>query len=90
VIAAAHAIEIADHFDRLALNRALTGIAVSQREIAAAAVVRASSPEAVEIWATERNGVERVRSSIHRIAEAGLNLSKLAVVVGLLADLSKT
>jgi glutamate dehydrogenase len=90
VIAAAHAIEIADHFDRLALNRALTGIAVSQREIAAAAVVRASSAEAVEIWATQHDGVERVRSSIHRIAEAGLNLSKLAVVVGLLADLSKT
>jgi hypothetical protein len=33
--------------------------------------------------------VERVRASVQEIIESGLSLSKLAVAVGLLADLAK-
>jgi glutamate dehydrogenase len=92
LVAAAHAVELKDHFDRLALDRALAQIAASERALTAEAVATDKGGEAaVKAW-LERRGRElgRVRTAIHDIAAGGLTLSKLAVAVGLLADLSKT
>jgi glutamate dehydrogenase len=92
ILSAAQSIELTDHFDRLALDRALVDIASSQRAIAASALAtNKSGPEAVSAWVAARGrDIERVRGSVHEIASSGLSLSKLAVAVGLLADLAKT
>jgi glutamate dehydrogenase len=89
---AARKIELSDHFDRLALDRTLVEIAASQRRITAEALASGTSGDAaVRAW-VERRGREVVRAhaSIHEIAGSGLTLSKLAVAVGLLADLAKS
>lgn len=91
IVQAAREIELADHFDRLAFDRALAEMASSQHRLAAEALSTGKTGEAaVAAWA-ERRGqeVERVRKNIHDIADSGLSLSKLAVAVGLLADFAK-
>ena len=45
---------------------------------------------AVEAWVKPRtNEVERIRTSMHEIADTGLTLSKLAVAASLLGDLAR-
>ena len=45
---------------------------------------------AVETWvAPRKDEVERIRTSIHEIANSGLTLSKLSVAASLLGDLVK-
>jgi len=92
ILSAAQSVELTDHFDRLALDRALVEIASSQRTIAAAALATGKTgTEAVKAWVGQRGReIERVRDSVHEIASSGMSLSKLAVAVGLLADLAKT
>jgi glutamate dehydrogenase len=94
IVAAARAIEVKDHFDRLALDRALSEIASSARALSAEALslgTGTTGEAAVHAWVGRRgHEIERGRKTIHDIAGSGLTLSKLAVVVGLLADLSKT
>jgi len=92
ILSAAQAIELTDHFDRLALDRALVDVASSQRAITAAALATGKGGEdAVAAWVLQRSrDIERVRESILDIASSGMSLSKLAVAVGLLADLAKT
>ena len=92
IVAAAQEIELKDHFDRLALDRALVQITSSERALTAEALATGKTGEdAVQAW-IERRGrhIERVRATIHDIAGSGLTLPKLAVAVGLLADLSRT
>jgi glutamate dehydrogenase len=91
IIEAARLIEVADHFDRLALDRALVEIAASMRRLTAEMLATgANGAAAVETWVDRRRReVERVRTGIHEIAASGLTLSKLAVAVSLLADLAE-
>ena len=91
MIEAAHKIELADHFDRLALDRRLVEIASIQRRLTAEVLATGKGGEAgVQAWVEQRGpGVARVRASIREIIRSGLTLSKLAVAVGLLADLAK-
>jgi glutamate dehydrogenase len=92
VITAAQAIELKDHFDRLALDRALVQITSSERALTAEALATGQTGEnAVQAWAEQRGReIERARAAIHGIAGSGLTLSKLAVAVGLLSDLAKS
>jgi glutamate dehydrogenase len=91
VIEAARAIEVSDHFDRLALDRALVEIAASMRRLTAEMLATGmAGAAAVEAWVERRRReVERVRAGIHEIVASGLTLSKLAVAVSLLADLAE-
>jgi glutamate dehydrogenase len=92
IVAAAREIELADHFDRLALDRALAELASSQRAIAAEALSTGKRGEdAVLAWVALRGReIVRARSDVHEIAASGLTLSKLAVAVGLLSALAKS
>jgi glutamate dehydrogenase len=46
--------------------------------------------KAVEAWVAPRKAaVDRIRMSVHEIANSGLTLSKLSVAASLLADLVK-
>ena len=91
IVATARRIPITDYFDRLALDRALDSIGDAERRITAAMVATGrAGAAAVEAWiAPRRAEVERVRDSVHQIANSGLSLSKLAVAASLLGDLVK-
>jgi glutamate dehydrogenase len=84
-------IKVSDYFDRLALDRALDSIEDAERRLAAAmAGDGATGAQAVERWVGQRKAeVERIRSSVHEIANSGLTLSKLSVAASLLGDLVK-
>jgi glutamate dehydrogenase len=88
---AAREIKVSDYFDRLALDRALDSIGDAERRLTAAMAGNglAGAP-AVEAWVGPRKGeVDRIRSSVHEIANSGLTLSKLSVAASLLGDLVK-
>jgi glutamate dehydrogenase len=91
IVAAARGIQVADYFDRLALNRALDAIGDAERRIAAEIMVNGTAgAAAVEAWvASRRDEVERVRMAVHEIAASGLTLSKLSVAASMLGDLAK-
>jgi glutamate dehydrogenase len=89
---AASAIQVVDHYDRLARDRAVDALAAAHRRLTAEIVGRdgAPGPERVAAWASARGGeVERIRGSVHAIAASGLTVSKLTVAASLLADLAK-
>jgi glutamate dehydrogenase len=91
IAGAAGAIPIVDYFDRLALDRARDSIGDAERRLTAAMVGNgATGAAAVDAWiATRKDEVERIRASIHEIANSGLTLSKLSVAASLLGDLVK-
>jgi glutamate dehydrogenase len=88
---AAHDINVSDYFDRLALDRALDTIGDAERRLAAAMAGNGvAGTAAVEAWVTPRKAaVDRIRASVHEIANSGLTLSKLSVAASLLGDLVK-
>jgi glutamate dehydrogenase len=88
---AARGIVISDYFDRLALDRALDSIGDAERRITAAMAGNgAAGAHAVDAWVAPRKAeVDRIRMSVHEIANSGLTLSKLSVAASLLGDLVK-
>jgi glutamate dehydrogenase len=91
VSGAARGIVISDYFDRLALDRALDSIGDAERRLTAAMAGNgAAGTTAVEAWVAPRRAeVDRIRMSVHEIANSGLTLSKLSVAASLLGDLVK-
>lgn len=101
---AARAIAIDDYFDGLALDRALQQIAAAQRQITVAILSHAhqatedlateigASDQAFANWSHHSGApVERILSTIDTIVDGGsLSVAKLAVVAGLLTDLSQS
>ncbi len=87
----ARGIAVADHFDRLALHRAIDGIADTHRRMTAqAAAAGGTGSAAIMAWRTSRAGsVKRIRETLESIIGSGLTLSKLVVAAGLLADLAQ-
>ena len=80
---------ISDYFDRLALDRALDSIGDAERRLTAAMAGNGvAGANAVEAWVAPRKAaVDRIRMSVHEIANSGLTLSKLSVAASLLGDL---
>ena len=72
---AARGIVISDYFDRLALDRALDSIGDAERRLTGAMAGNGvAGAEAVEAWvAPRRHEVERIRVSVHEIANSGLD-----------------
>jgi glutamate dehydrogenase len=91
IATAARGIAVSDYFDRLALDRALDSIGDAERRLTAAMAGNgAAGGAAVEQWVGSRKAeVDRIRSSVHEIANSGLTLSKLSVAASLLGDLVK-
>ncbi len=91
IVEAGRAIAVADHFDRLALHRAIDGIAGAHRRLTAQAMAtNRTGMAAIEAWCASRAGpVMRIREAVDGIVSAGLTLSKLTVAAGLLADLAQ-
>lgn len=87
---AARDIKATDYFDRLALDRARDSLGRAARQLTAEMLANGQSgTDAVDAWVKPRAGeVERIRTSMHEIADTGLSLSKLAVAASLLGDLA--
>jgi len=85
----ARAIGATDYFDRLALDRARDSLASAARRLTAEVLNGGVGQEAMDGWVKPRAGeVERIRNSMHEIADTGLTLSKLSVAASLLGDLA--
>ncbi|MBO0717819.1 MAG: NAD-glutamate dehydrogenase, partial [Rhizobiales bacterium] len=84
-------IQVADYFDRLALDRARDVIGDAERKLTAAVLEDGTwGAPAVAAWAdTHKPEVDRVRSAIAAMASSGLTVSKLAVAASMLEDLTR-
>ncbi|MGF3023034.1 NAD-glutamate dehydrogenase [Methylobacterium aquaticum] len=89
--AAARAVPVADTFDRIALERAVSGIASAHRALTAeAAAFDAEGAAAVEAWSQARGAsLARIRTAVAAIAASGLTVSKVSVAASLLGDLAR-
>lgn len=90
--AAARAIPIADHFDRLALDRAVDAMGAAQRRITAEMMREGDHGEAAfKAWMdTGRTEVDRVRMAINEItSSSGVTVSQLTVAASMLGDLAR-
>ncbi|TGD96576.1 NAD-glutamate dehydrogenase [Methylobacterium nonmethylotrophicum] len=89
--AAARAVPVADTFDRIALERAVAGIASAHRALTAeAAASEAEGAAAVEAWSQARGAsLARIRTAVAAIAASGLTVSKVSVAASLLGDLAR-
>ncbi|MCJ2015680.1 NAD-glutamate dehydrogenase [Methylobacterium sp. J-076] len=87
--AAARTAPVADTFDRIALERAVSGIAGAHRKLTAEVVADiGAGPEAVAAWVKARGApLARIRDAVEGIAASGLTVSKATVAASLLADL---
>ena len=87
--AAARTVPVADTFDRVALERAVAGIAAAHRKLTAEVVADlGAGPEAVEAWAKARGAaLARIREAVDAIGASGLTVSKATVAASLLGDL---
>ncbi|MCJ2133154.1 NAD-glutamate dehydrogenase [Methylobacterium sp. J-026] len=87
--AAARTVPVADTFDRVALERAVAGIAAAHRKLTAEIVSDlGAGPGAVEAWAKARGpSLARIRDAVDAIRASGLTVSKATVAASLLGDL---
>jgi glutamate dehydrogenase len=92
LIGAAREITVSDYFDRLALDRAVDGIAVAHRNLTAeAAGLAETGREAVALWSDRRGAdIARIRGAVDGIMASGLTLSKVTVAASLLGDLARS
>ena len=87
--AAARTVPVADTFDRVALERAVAGIAAAHRKLTAEVVADlGAGPDAVEAWVKARGApLARIRDAVDAIGASGLTVSKATVAASLLGDL---
>jgi glutamate dehydrogenase len=87
--AAARTVPVADTFDRVALERAVAGIAAAHRKLTTEVVADlGAGPEAVEAWTRARGApLARIRDAVDAISHSGLTVSKATVAASLLGDL---
>ncbi len=85
----AAAIHAADHYDRLALDRALERIAAARRAMAAEAMAGAEA-DRVKGWMQSRGAeIARVRDQVSELTGSSPSVSKLVVAAGLIGDLAR-
>jgi glutamate dehydrogenase len=90
IIAGARSVPANDHFERLAIDRAVDQIAAAERRLAADMLATGQSgQQATEIWLAAHPEATRIRRSVEEIAASGLTLAKLTVAANLLGDLVK-
>jgi glutamate dehydrogenase len=89
--AAARTAPVSDTFDRIALERAVAGIASAHRRLTAEVVADiGAGPEAVAAWVKARGpALARIRDAVEGIAASDLTVSKATVAASLLADLAR-
>ena len=90
ITAAARSVPASDHFERLAIDRAIDLIAAAERRLAADMLtIGQSGQQAAETWLAAHPEAARIRRAVEEIAAGGLTLAKLMVAANLLGDLVK-
>jgi glutamate dehydrogenase len=90
IIAAARSVPASDHFERLAIDRAVDLIAAAERRLTADMLtIGQSGQQAAETWLAAHPEATRIRRAVEEIAAGGLTLAKLMVAANLLGDLVK-
>ncbi|WP_112661840.1 NAD-glutamate dehydrogenase [Microvirga flavescens] len=91
LVQAANGISVSDYFDRLALDRAIDGIAFAHRNLTAEIVSQGAAGDVgVAAWSERRGAdLQRIRNAVDNIVTSGLTLSKVSVAASLLGDLVK-
>ncbi len=89
--AAARTAPVSDTFDRVALERAVAGIAGAHRKLTAEVVADlGAGPEAVAAWIKARGApLARIRAAVDGIVASDLTVSKVTVAASLLGDLAR-
>ncbi len=98
--AAAGAVPVSEHYDRLARDRAVGALAAAHRRLTGEVTgwggvqtetaAGLDADAAVAGWARSRGGeVGRIRDAVAAIAASGLTVSKLSVSASLIGDLAK-
>jgi len=89
-MAAARSVAASDHFERLAIDRAVELIAAAERRLTAAMLATGqSSQQAAKTWLAAHPKATRIHHAVEEIAAGGLTLAKLMVAANLLKDLVK-
>ncbi|TDR85423.1 NAD-glutamate dehydrogenase [Enterovirga rhinocerotis] len=87
LVEAGAAIPVADHFDRLARDRAIDAVSLAHRRLTSEVVARGGD---VEAWHASRDGeIDRIRAAVAAIVASDLTVSKLTVAASLIGDLAK-
>ncbi len=86
--AAAARLGAADHYERVAADRALAQIAGAARAIAAGAARHGSGRNAVRVWEEGCPGAAKAAKALDDIVRSGLSLAKLSVAADLLSELA--
>jgi glutamate dehydrogenase len=91
IIVAARSVPANDHFERLAIDRAVDQIAAAERTLVANMLATGESGQrAAGNWLAAHPEATRIRHSVEEIAASGLTLAKLTVAANLLGDLVRT
>lgn len=91
LVGAAKDVTLKDYFDRLALDRAVDGVAAAHRRLTAEIAANGvAGREGVAAWTAARDAqIGRIRGQVDAIVASGLTLSKLTVAASLLNDLAR-
>ena len=87
------AIDTADRFDRMAIDRALANLTRALRDLAADVLSSGEGPveERIEAWKTPRQtAIARTADTVADLIEGDLTISRLSVAAGLLSDLARS
>jgi glutamate dehydrogenase len=87
LLAAAHAIDAQDRFERLAIDRAIDSIMANERRLT---VDILAGGKTVESWSeTRKDEIARIRARMQELGAGGFTLAKLIVAASLMRDLVK-
>ncbi|WP_417579186.1 NAD-glutamate dehydrogenase [Pelagibacterium sp.] len=87
------AIDAADRFDRMALDRALANLMRALRDLASDILDQGPGPvsERIAGWRAAREGaINRMSETVSDLIEGELTISRLSVAAGLLSDLARS
>ena len=87
------AIDAADRFDRMALDRAIANLMRSLRDLAADILAASDGPirDRLTAWKSPRaTAISRTAATVTELIEGELTISRLSVAAGLLSDLAKS
>ena len=87
-----HTIKVTDHYDRMALDRALANVMRAQRDLSEDVLAAGDGPiaERMNAWDTNFAGeIARIEKMVTELTEGELTVSRLSVAAGLLSDLAR-
>jgi glutamate dehydrogenase len=85
--AEALALPVTDHYERMAIDKALAAIGVAERGIAVGAAKRGTGAGEIAAWADGNPACVRAAKSLEEISRSGLTLAKLTIAADMLGAL---